>query len=51
MKTFKSIEEAKKYAAEMFVKYDTAKFVFVHVANEQGRAVYEIDEYGKARNC
>jgi hypothetical protein len=51
MKTFNSLEAAKTYAAEMFAKYDTAKSVIVHVANETGRAVYDIDANGKVASC
>jgi len=51
MKTFSSLETAKTYAAEMFVKYDTAKFVIVHVSNDAGRAVYEIDAAGNVCSC
>jgi hypothetical protein len=51
MKTFTSLEAAKTYAAEMFAKYDTAKSVIVHVANENGRAVYDIDANGKVASC
>ena len=51
MKTFKSLEEAKTYAAEMFAKYDTAKSVIVHVANDSGRAVYEISANGTVASC
>ena len=51
MKTFTSLEVAKTYAAEMFAKYDTAKSVIVHVANENGRAVYDIDASGKVATC
>jgi len=51
MKTFTSLEAAKSYAAEMFAKYDTAKSVIVHVANDNGRAVYDIDANGNARSC
>ena len=51
MKTFKTIEEAKAYAAEMFVKYETAKSVIVHVANESGRAVYDISANGTVASC
>ena len=51
MKTFASLEAAKIYAAEMFAKYETAKSVIVHVANETGRAVYDIDASGKAASC
>ena len=51
MKTFKTIDEAKTYAAEMFAKYETAKSVIVHVANESGRAVYDISCDGKVASC
>ena len=51
MKTFNSLESAKTYAAEMFAKYDTAKSVIVHVSNETGRAVYDIDANGKVASC
>jgi hypothetical protein len=51
MKTFKSLEEAKTYAAEMFAKYDTAKSVIVHVANDSGRAVYDISANGTVASC
>jgi hypothetical protein len=51
MKTFKSLEDAKTYAAEMFAKYDTAKSVIVHVANENGRAVYDISSNGTVASC
>ena len=51
MKTFKTLEDAKNYAAEMFAKYDTAKSVIVHVANDSGRAVYDISADGKVASC
>lgn len=51
MKTFASLESAKIYAAEMFAKYETAKSVIVHVANETGRAVYDIDANGRVASC
>lgn len=51
MKTFKTIEEAKTYAAEMFAKYDTAKSVIVHIANDNGRAVYDISANGTVASC
>lgn len=51
MKTFTSLEDAKAYAAEMFAKYDTAKSVIVHVANEEGRAVYDISATGTVVSC
>ena len=51
MTTFKSLEDAKTYAAQMFAKYDTAKSVIVHVANENGRAVYDISANGTVANC
>jgi hypothetical protein len=51
MKTFKTLEDAKTYAAEMFAKYETAKSVIVHVANDSGRAVYDIQANGKVASC
>ena len=51
MKTFKSLEDAKTYAAEMFAKYETAKSVIVHVANDNGRAVYDISAKGTVASC
>ena len=51
MKTFASLEAAKTYAAEMFAKHETAKSVIVHVANDAGRAVYDIHADGKIISC
>jgi hypothetical protein len=51
MKTFKSLEDAKTYAAQMFAKYDTAKSVIVHIANDTGRAVYDISANGSVASC
>ena len=51
MKTFKSLEDAKTYAAEMFAKYDTAKSVIVHVSDDNGRAVYDISATGTVASC
>jgi hypothetical protein len=51
MKTFKSLEDAKAYAAQMFAKYDTAKSVIVYIANDSGRAVYDISASGSVASC
>ena len=51
MKTFKSLEDAKTYAAKMFAEYYNAKSVIVHVANENGRAVYDISANGTVASC
>jgi hypothetical protein len=42
MKTFKSLEDAKTYAAQMFAKYDTAKSVTISTVAANGGQVMQM---------